>query len=420
MGKEGWIGKEDVRKKKKKKQSDPFTLSLSLPPSLTSQRLETTITAFSGTTNDQSDSQTTRLIKGLTVFSLNFSFFILLAHSRFHSPLVISSLFHFALSFDTHHSLHSSYSLLFPSPSPFPSPSHPIIRTAHSPSLFSQHKKTSYFLGCWVQTPFLVFDKQSPLHCQLDSTTISTLPRCIQKRKTSTLCLSTLLNLGDPIFNLLSHFSSEKQHHLIHFLVQGNSQQTNKHTTQLRNVSADGRDSQCAVIRQHPDHGRCRGHPWLCRYEPAFRTLLRQAGLVCRSGPSLRAPRLLLVRNNQQNISRKTRKQPMIIMLFLTHHFASIFYLFFAFFFAIKNTLTYIHVYNFYQKNSLGLGCMRYYSIILEDLAFKHSLRIYCIDRPGVGMSHASDPDLYKVLFFLNVYFLEHLNRQPKISISFG
>ncbi|KAF9383189.1 hypothetical protein CPB97_006660 [Podila verticillata] len=44
----------------------------------------------------------------------------------------------------------------------------------------------------------------------------------------------------------------------------------------------------------------------------------------------------------------------------------------------------------------LGLGCMRYYSIILEDLAFRHSLRIYCIDRPGVGMSHASDPDLYK------------------------
>lgn len=49
-------------------------------------------------------------------------------------------------------------------------------------------------------------------------------------------------------------------------------------------------------------------------------------------------------------------------------------------------------------NNSLGLGCMRYYSIILEDLAFKHSLRIYCIDRPGVGMSQAADPEVYKVL----------------------
>lgn len=142
------MDREGRREKKKKKKAKRPLHTLSLPPSLTSQRLETTITAFSGTTNDQSDSQTTRLIKGLTVFSLNFSFVILLAHSRFHSPLVISSLFHFALSFDTHHSLHSSYSLLSPSPSPFPSPSHPLIRTAHSPSLFSQHKKTSYFLGC--------------------------------------------------------------------------------------------------------------------------------------------------------------------------------------------------------------------------------------------------------------------------------
>ncbi|KAG9070426.1 hypothetical protein KI688_007962 [Linnemannia hyalina] len=46
----------------------------------------------------------------------------------------------------------------------------------------------------------------------------------------------------------------------------------------------------------------------------------------------------------------------------------------------------------------LGLGCMRYYSIILEDLAFKHSLRIYCIDRPGVGMSQAADPESWTPL----------------------
>lgn len=39
---------------------------------------------------------------------------------------------------------------------------------------------------------------------------------------------------------------------------------------------------------------------------------------------------------------------------------------------------------------------MRYYSIILEDLAFKHSLRIYCIDRPGVGMSHTVEPEVSK------------------------
>lgn len=45
---------------------------------------------------------------------------------------------------------------------------------------------------------------------------------------------------------------------------------------------------------------------------------------------------------------------------------------------------------------SLGLGCMRYYSVILEDLAFKHSLRIYCIDRPGVGMSHTVEPEVSK------------------------
>lgn len=37
---------------------------------------------------------------------------------------------------------------------------------------------------------------------------------------------------------------------------------------------------------------------------------------------------------------------------------------------------------------------MRYYSIILEDLAFKHQLRIYCIDRPGVGMSHTTEPEV--------------------------
>ncbi|KAF9287057.1 hypothetical protein BGZ74_001171 [Mortierella antarctica] len=46
----------------------------------------------------------------------------------------------------------------------------------------------------------------------------------------------------------------------------------------------------------------------------------------------------------------------------------------------------------------LGLGCMRYYSIILEDLAFKHSLRIYCIDRPGVGMSHTVEPESWTPL----------------------
>ncbi|KAF9438613.1 hypothetical protein BGZ76_006512 [Entomortierella beljakovae] len=46
----------------------------------------------------------------------------------------------------------------------------------------------------------------------------------------------------------------------------------------------------------------------------------------------------------------------------------------------------------------LGLGCMRYYSIILEDLAFKHQLRIYCIDRPGVGMSHTADPESWTPL----------------------
>ncbi|KAG0200820.1 hypothetical protein BGX28_006206 [Mortierella sp. GBA30] len=46
----------------------------------------------------------------------------------------------------------------------------------------------------------------------------------------------------------------------------------------------------------------------------------------------------------------------------------------------------------------LGLGCMRYYSIILEDLAFKYSLRIYCIDRPGVGMSHTTEPDAWTPL----------------------
>ncbi|KAF9103927.1 hypothetical protein BGX29_002734 [Mortierella sp. GBA35] len=46
----------------------------------------------------------------------------------------------------------------------------------------------------------------------------------------------------------------------------------------------------------------------------------------------------------------------------------------------------------------LGLGCMRYYSIILEDLAFKHSLRIYCIDRPGVGMSQPADPESWTPL----------------------
>ncbi|KAF9577587.1 hypothetical protein BGW38_007111 [Lunasporangiospora selenospora] len=48
--------------------------------------------------------------------------------------------------------------------------------------------------------------------------------------------------------------------------------------------------------------------------------------------------------------------------------------------------------------NSLGLGCMRYYSIILEDLAFKHSLRIYCIDRPGVGNSYKTDPETWTPL----------------------
>ncbi|KAF8938356.1 hypothetical protein BGZ58_001088 [Dissophora ornata] len=46
----------------------------------------------------------------------------------------------------------------------------------------------------------------------------------------------------------------------------------------------------------------------------------------------------------------------------------------------------------------LGLGCMRYYSIILEDLAFKHQLRIYCIDRPGVGMSHTAEPESWTPL----------------------
>ncbi|KAF9957148.1 hypothetical protein BGZ72_002133 [Mortierella alpina] len=46
----------------------------------------------------------------------------------------------------------------------------------------------------------------------------------------------------------------------------------------------------------------------------------------------------------------------------------------------------------------LGLGCMRYYSIILEDLAFKHSLRIYCIDRPGVGMSQPAEPESWTPL----------------------
>ncbi|KAF9019515.1 hypothetical protein BGZ52_003358 [Haplosporangium bisporale] len=46
----------------------------------------------------------------------------------------------------------------------------------------------------------------------------------------------------------------------------------------------------------------------------------------------------------------------------------------------------------------LGLGCMRYYSVILEDLAFKHSLRIYCIDRPGVGMSHTVEPESWTPL----------------------
>ncbi|KAG0276667.1 hypothetical protein BGZ96_003191 [Linnemannia gamsii] len=46
----------------------------------------------------------------------------------------------------------------------------------------------------------------------------------------------------------------------------------------------------------------------------------------------------------------------------------------------------------------LGLGCMRYYSIILEDLAFKHSLRIYCIDRPGVGMSYTTEPETWTPL----------------------
>lgn len=51
-------------------------------------------------------------------------------------------------------------------------------------------------------------------------------------------------------------------------------------------------------------------------------------------------------------------------------------------------------------KYSLGLGCMRYYSIILEDLAFKHSLRIYCIDRPGVGMSHTTEPEVATPFFF--------------------
>lgn len=42
---------------------------------------------------------------------------------------------------------------------------------------------------------------------------------------------------------------------------------------------------------------------------------------------------------------------------------------------------------------------MRYYSIILEDLAFKHSLRIYCIDRPGVGMSHTTEPEVITPFF---------------------
>ncbi|KAF8937748.1 hypothetical protein BGZ58_002239 [Dissophora ornata] len=46
----------------------------------------------------------------------------------------------------------------------------------------------------------------------------------------------------------------------------------------------------------------------------------------------------------------------------------------------------------------LGLGCMRYYSIILEDLAFKHSLRIYCIDRPGVGMSQPAEAESWTPL----------------------
>ncbi|KAG0241224.1 hypothetical protein BGX31_001322 [Mortierella sp. GBA43] len=46
----------------------------------------------------------------------------------------------------------------------------------------------------------------------------------------------------------------------------------------------------------------------------------------------------------------------------------------------------------------LGLGCMRYYSIILEDLAFKHSLRIYCIDRPGVGMTQPVDSESWTPL----------------------
>lgn len=81
--------------------------------------------------------------------------------------------------------------------------------------------------------------------------------------------------------------------------------------------------------------------------------------------------------------------------VFLTHHRFRFYFLLPFFFVCYKKHNTHISI------NSLGLGCMRYYSIILEDLAFKHSLRIYCIDRPGVGMSHASDPDLYKVLFFL-------------------
>ena len=59
-------------------------------------------------------------------------------------------------------------------------------------------------------------------------------------------------------------------------------------------------------------------------------------------------------------------------------------------------------------KYSLGLGCMRYYSIILEDLAFKHSLRIYCIDRPGVGMSHATEPEvtLFVLSYSYSFFFL--------------
>lgn len=47
---------------------------------------------------------------------------------------------------------------------------------------------------------------------------------------------------------------------------------------------------------------------------------------------------------------------------------------------------------------------MRYYSIILEDLAFKHSLRIYCIDRPGVGMSHTTEPEVRTPFFLILDY----------------